>query len=86
MNAKAWWKSKTIWASLIVAVIAIIQAVTGFIPEGYVGYVLLVVAVLGIVLRYLTGQPIALKDVVGVINQIEAGTPPIEETPPKPNQ
>jgi len=63
MNAKPWYKSKTIWANVIVIVVAIglyLQTQPGVIPDQYAVYFAAFLGVLNIILRFLSDQPITL--------------------------
>ena len=55
---KNWYLSKTLWINSITAVIAFIPTLYGVIPQQYREYALGAVAILNIILRLLTKQPI----------------------------
>lgn len=57
---KAWWKSKTLWVNIIVAVLASLEATTGllqpFLPEHWYVVVAVGLPVINVVLRIVTTQ------------------------------
>jgi len=57
---KAWWKSKTLWINIIVAVLASLEATTGllqpFLPEHWYVVVAMGLPVINVVLRIVTTQ------------------------------
>lgn len=57
---KAWWKSKTLWINIIVAVLASLEATTGllqpFLPEHWYVVVAVGLPVINVVLRIVTTQ------------------------------
>lgn len=64
MDAKPWYTSKTVWANVIVVVVAILAylgAQPNLLPAEFAPWVLAGVGVLNIVLRFLTGAPLAGK-------------------------
>lgn len=61
MKAKVWYKSRTIWANIIVVVVAVgiyLQTQPGVIPEQYAVYFAAFLGALNIVLRFLSDQPV----------------------------
>lgn len=56
---KSIFASKTAWVGAITALLGLIDQFKPFIPEGYLRYVLAAYGVLVIVMRLLTGEPIA---------------------------
>lgn len=65
MNSKVWYQSKTVWLNLLVVIVALLGFVVS--PDfplelgQYAEYVTLALAILNIILRFVTGQPITLK-------------------------
>lgn len=71
MNSKAWWMSKTLWVNALAGLAMIIQALQGapwFSPEAQAG----ALAVINVLLRLITGQPLSTKPGAGVIGLILA--------------
>lgn len=60
--SKPWWESKTIWLNLAVGVVAVVDASTdvlhSVLPPDVMGGVLAATAVINVVLRAVTGQPV----------------------------
>ncbi len=64
MDAKPWWKSRTLWVNFFFAALTAVEANMGLLREhlgaaGYVGALSVVVGV-NAVLRTITSQPITL--------------------------
>lgn len=64
--AKWWLESKTVIVNVLMALVALAGFVTGpdfplQIPTEYLQYVLLGVALVNVVLRFMTGQPLKLS-------------------------
>jgi hypothetical protein len=58
---KNWWLSKTNWVgmlSLLIAILAILPGHSAIIPADWLPYIMFVQAVLVLVLRYITDQPL----------------------------
>jgi hypothetical protein len=57
---KSWWKSKTLWVNIIVAVLASLEATTGllqpYLPEHWYVVVAVGLPVINVVLRIVTTQ------------------------------
>jgi hypothetical protein len=57
---KSWWKSKTMWVNIIVAVMASLEATTGllqpYLPEHWYVVVAVGLPVINVVLRIVTTQ------------------------------
>jgi len=57
---KSWWKSKTLWVNVIVAVLASLEATTGllqpYLPEHWYVVVAVGLPVINVVLRIVTTQ------------------------------
>lgn len=55
---KSWWKSKTLWVNIIVAVLASLEATTGllqpYLPEHWYVVVAVGLPVINVVLRIVT--------------------------------
>lgn len=71
MNSKAWWMSKTLWVNALAGLAMIIQALQGapwFSPEAQAG----ALAVINVLLRLITGQPLSTKPGAGVIGLVLA--------------
>lgn len=68
---KAVWKSKTVWANVIAIIIMVLGYITSVITVQNMTYFTISLSVLNLVLRYLTDQPIGLKDVKPVIDAAE---------------
>ena len=71
MEQKAWYKSKVVWANAIALIITIIGVVTALIPPKYLGYIGVAMAILNLILRYLTDQPIGAKDIKAVTDTLK---------------
>ena len=79
MTQKAVYKSKVFWASIVTLILGLIGIFTQLIPPEYMAYIVVIVAVLNLVLRYLTDQAIGLKDVKPVIDALkELKTEPVK--------
>lgn len=66
MNAKAWWMSKTLWVNGLAGLALIVQGFDGqpwCDPTIQAG----ALAVINVLLRLLTGQPVSTKPGAGVI-------------------
>lgn len=63
MNAKAWYRSKTLWVNAIAMLALGVQSHTGFLIDAEAQVALL--GVVNLVLRIFTGQPIAAGDAKG---------------------
>lgn len=65
MTEKQWWQSKTIWLNLAIGVVAVVDmssdALKTVLPPDVMGGVLAVTAVVNVVLRTITGQPVVVK-------------------------
>jgi len=66
MNAKAWWKSKTVWVGGLQLVAAITMYLIGFFQENNsvaspVEITLLINGIVMVVLRWLTNERIAIN-------------------------
>lgn len=57
---KSWWKSKTLWVNIFVAVLATLEATTGllqpYLPELWYVVVAVGLPVINVVLRIITTQ------------------------------
>ena len=79
MTQKAWYKSKVVWANIIALIIAILGVFTNVIPVQYLTYFAITMAVLNLVFRYLTDQPIGLRDIKAVTDTLkEIKTEPVK--------
>lgn len=62
---KPWWESKTIWLNVAVGVLAGVEVATDalkpVLPPEALGGVLALVSVINVVLRSVTGKPIARR-------------------------
>ncbi len=71
-NGKVWWKSKTVWLNIALALIWALSIVEGFTENPlYIGILALVSSVLNLVVRYLTGQPIMLRDLEAIAKKAQ---------------
>lgn len=63
MDAKPWYESKTIWANAIIVIVAILTLATEQLdlPAEQVKVLLFLAGSLGIVLRFLTNQPVTTR-------------------------
>jgi|TARA_R110000751_G_scaffold82896_1_gene166669 hypothetical protein len=64
MEAKKWFESKTLWVNLLAGIGAITGAIgidIGLTPEMQLSVVTAIMAVVNVVLRVKTKQPVALK-------------------------
>lgn len=59
-NSKPWYASKTLWVNLLALLALLVQSYTGFVVDGEIQAALLVVV--NLVLRAMTGKPIAARD------------------------
>jgi len=57
---KAWWRSKTIWANAVALAALAVQLQTGWILP--VEYQTGVLAVVNLILRWVTGEAVGLHD------------------------
>ena len=71
MTQKAVYKSKVFWASIVTLILGLIGIFTQLIPPEYMAYIVVIVAVLNLVLRYLTDQPIGLRDIKAVTDTLK---------------
>jgi uncharacterized membrane protein len=64
MPSKPFWESKTFWVNLVLALIAILELATDALPlpEGSGVWLVFIIGVLNIVLRFVTVQPVSLTD------------------------
>jgi hypothetical protein len=64
MPSKPFWESKVFWVNLVMAVIAILELATDALPlpEGSGVWLVFIIGVLNIVLRFVTVQPVSLTD------------------------
>lgn len=57
---KSWWKSKTLWVNIIVAVLASLEATTGllqpYLPQHWYVVVAVGLPIINVVLRIVTTQ------------------------------
>jgi hypothetical protein len=64
-ECKPWWQSRTIWLNAAVAAVAIVEAsseaLKPVLPPEAMGGLLAAVAVANVVLRAVSGQPVAFK-------------------------
>jgi hypothetical protein len=96
-DVKIWYKSKRVWLQIVVALIAILTVIQQLpLNEQTLGIVVLILAILGIVLQFLSGSKIVLSlpnitippeiqaDTEKILDDLEkeAGTAPPE--PPSP--
>jgi hypothetical protein len=60
MEAKKWYLSKTFWFNVVAVVVMILGAFgyTGEVPEEWAAIVPAIVAIVNLVLRFITKQPI----------------------------
>lgn len=58
---KSLLKSKTIWFSVMLAALGAVEVNSQIIPEEFRGYVLVLIAGVSVVLRFLTTQPVGAK-------------------------
>jgi hypothetical protein len=56
---KAWWQSKTLWFSVLLAALGALEVQAQIIPDEYRGGVLIAVAAISAVLRIVTTQPVS---------------------------
>ena len=76
---KAVWKSKTVWANVIAIIIMVLGYITSVITVQNMTYFTISLSVLNLVLRYLTDQPIGLKDIKPIIDAAkELKTEPVK--------
>ena len=64
MEAKKWFESKTLWVNLLAGIGAITGAIgidIGLTPEMHLSVVTAIMAVVNVVLRVKTKQPVVLK-------------------------
>jgi len=60
---KAFWDSKTVWINGLTSVAAIVGLVVqqnGLLPTAWIGYAVLALAIVNLILRFVTGEPIGL--------------------------
>ena len=71
-ETKVWYKSKTVWLNIALALIWALSIAEGFTDDKlYVGILALASAVLNLVVRYLTGQPITLRDLQAIARKAQ---------------
>ncbi len=71
---KAWWRSKTLWINIVAGGVLLLQTQTGFAidPEVQAG----ILALVNLVLRLITKEPVGLKDeTAGPFPDVDAGPP-----------
>jgi hypothetical protein len=61
MNWKALIKSKTLWFSVVLAVLGAVELNAQIIPEGYRGHALILIAGVSAILRFMTTVPVSEK-------------------------
>lgn len=57
--SKRWWRSRTVWFNVAVAVFASLELSLGVLPAGWYAMAVIVVPLVNIALRRITTQPIA---------------------------
>lgn len=60
MNAKPWWQSKTMWINGLTAAATMGGEVSGLLPPSVNIYLIPALAVLNILLRAVTTQPVTM--------------------------
>lgn len=69
-NGKVWWKSKTVWLNIALFLIWALSIVEGFTEDKvYVAILAIATMALNLVVRYLTGQPITLRDLRAIADK-----------------
>jgi hypothetical protein len=61
MEAKNWWKSKTVWLGILTVSIGILTAVAEFLARGDFSpsaLVLMISGAMGVILRFITDKPL----------------------------
>ena len=64
MMAKPWYKSKTVWANILIGAAGIIdlalelEGTYDFIPNSLIPFLMLGAATINLILRFVTSQPI----------------------------
>jgi hypothetical protein len=74
VEQKIVWKSKTFWVAVVTMLIGIFGSILTFMQEyepKYLYIVIFVIGVLNVILRMLSGQPVAFKDIKKVIDDTE---------------
>ena len=59
MNPKPWWQSKTIWINGLTAVLTIGAQLADVLPPAWSAKILSGLAVVNVILRAITTQPVA---------------------------
>jgi hypothetical protein len=65
MPSKPFWESKTFWANLIIALVAVLELANVSplpLPEGSGEWLIFAAGVLNILLRFVTTQPVTMTD------------------------
>jgi hypothetical protein len=71
-NGKVWWKSKTVWLNIALFLIWALSIVEGFTENPvYVAILAIATMALNLVVRYLTGQPITLRDLEAIAKKAQ---------------
>ncbi len=62
--SKPWWKSKTVWLSVLIVAVGIAEYIAG-LPVG-ASIPTIIAGCLNIVVRFLTGQPLTIRRVAPI--------------------
>ncbi|RLC74623.1 MAG: hypothetical protein DRJ03_31650 [Chloroflexi bacterium] len=59
-NGKEWWKSRTVWFNVLAFIVAVAAefGYTGELPDEWAVFVPAAVAIINLILRWLTKEPI----------------------------
>jgi hypothetical protein len=82
LEGKSWFHSKTLWANLIGIVAITVQKYTGFLIDAE--FQLLLLAVINIIIRKYTRQPIKVENLVVIAKNIITRRPRTPGGPPTP--
>ncbi len=71
-ETKVWYKSKTVWLNIALFLIWALSIVEGFTEDKtYVAILAVTTMALNLVVRYLTGQPITLRDLEAIARKAQ---------------
>src|SRR5262245_5176420 len=87
MNGKSWWESKTLWINGLTLALAILVAATSVmspegepvIPANVMPYVMMAIAIVNVVLRFLTNAPLQSLQILLPLAGLLLATPAFAE-------
>jgi hypothetical protein len=63
-DSKVWWQSRTVWLQIVVFLVGLLTLIKSMpLDEQELGVVVILLSILAIAVRFLTGVPVTLTDV-----------------------